>query len=68
MPGQGVVVEGVKGGKKSPQQAVIHKKGAENKWFQFPALFGLKFAKNAIFCSKVPKGYAPKMLFEKYIN
>jgi hypothetical protein len=67
MPRQGVVVEGVKGGKKAPQQAEIHKKVLKNEWFQFPSPFGLKIAKNYIFC-KVLSKYTPKMLFEEYSN
>jgi hypothetical protein len=41
VPGQGVVVEGVIGGKKAPTPAKIHKNGVK-KTGQFPALFDLK--------------------------
>jgi hypothetical protein len=34
-----------------PQSAEIYKNGTENR--RFPALFGLKIPKNAVFCSKV---------------
>ncbi len=45
MPGQGVVVEGVKGGKYAHMQREIYKNGAKNG--QFPALFDLKITENA---------------------
>jgi hypothetical protein len=34
----------------------------------FPALVGLKFAKNTIFTQKYFTRYTPKMYFEEYIN
>ncbi len=51
VPGQRVVVGGVKGGKYAPLPVEIHKNDAKNR--QFPILFGLKIAINAICCSKV---------------
>jgi hypothetical protein len=58
-PGRGVV-EGVRGGKKSPHAgrktrkrlAEIHKNGVEI--WQFPALIDLKITENTVFNSKVP--------------
>jgi hypothetical protein len=49
VPGQGVVVEGVKGVKSSHKLSGMYENG------QFPTLIDLKIAKNAIFYLKVPK-------------
>jgi hypothetical protein len=51
VPEQVVVVEGVKGGKYTSLPAEKHKNSAENR--RFPALSGLKIAKNSVFRSKV---------------
>jgi hypothetical protein len=50
VPGQGVVVEGVKGGKYAPMPAKIHKKGTKNR--RFPILIELKIVENAVFSLK----------------
>ncbi len=52
VPGQEVVVEGVKLGKKAPMPAEIPEKGAQ-KMGGFPAHLGLKITENAVFHSKV---------------
>jgi hypothetical protein len=51
VPEQVVMVEGVKEGKYASLPAEIHKNSAENS--RFPALSGLKIAKNSVFRSKV---------------
>ncbi len=49
-PGQGFLVEGIKGGKEVFQPAEIHKNGIKKCWF--PTLFGFKVAKAPFFALK----------------
>ncbi len=66
VPGQGVMVEGEKGGKYAPLLAEIHKNGTRNA--QFCALFGLKITQKMFFAQKFLIRYTPKTFLEKYIN
>jgi hypothetical protein len=67
VPGQGMVVEGVKLGKNAPMPAEIPEKGAP-KIGGFPALLDLKITENAIFHSKVLTKIYSQNFFEEYIN
>jgi hypothetical protein len=51
----------------SPKPAKIYKNGTKNGWFF--ALFGLKIAKKAVFCTKLlNKIYSQDNFFEEYID
>ncbi len=67
VPGQGVVVEGVKLGKKALMPAEIPEKGAP-KIGGFPALSDLKIAETPFFTQKYLLRYTPTIFFEEYIN
>jgi hypothetical protein len=64
VPVQGVVVEGVKGGKQAPKPAEIHKKWAKNGWF--PALFGLTITKTPFSTQKYFIRYMSRHLLNPY--
>jgi hypothetical protein len=51
VPGQWVVVDGVKGGKEARTLSEIHKNGAKNG--RFPAFIDYTISENTVFYSKV---------------
>ncbi len=57
-PGQGVVVEGVKGVKQVSMPPRIYKNSTKNE--QFPALVDRKITENAVFTQKFLIRYTPK--------
>ncbi len=66
MPGQGVVVKGVKGVKYAPMLPKMY----ENceKTGSFPNFLACKLPKTPFFAQKYLTRYTPEMFFEEYIN
>ncbi len=66
MPGQGVVVEGVKGVKYAPMPAEIYENG--KKTGGFLQLLAYRLPKTLFSAQKYLIRYTPEMFFEEYIN